>query len=265
MSRAALARAPVLAHRVTGDGVPLVLLNGGLMTIASWEPIAAPLERRFRVVRCDFRGQLLSPGVPPGSLDGNADDVARLLDELGIPDAHVAGASYGAEVAMILAARHPTRVRSLAVVTATDRLEAAGHEGARRLREAARAAAAGGDGGRVLDLLVPGTFSAAYQEKKRDALAARRRQVASLPTAYFEGLDGLLAALERLDLRDVLPRISCPTLVLAADGDLTFPTERSRALAAAIHGARLLVVPGSHGLVVEDPARVATALEGFFS
>ncbi len=103
------APASVLTHRLEGAGQPVLLLNGGLMTLAGWETLAAPLRARFQVLRCDFRGQLLSPGASPPTLDGHADDVVALLDGLGLETVHVVGTSFGALVAVILAARWPER------------------------------------------------------------------------------------------------------------------------------------------------------------
>ena len=57
-------RRDVLTHRIDGDGPPLLLLNGGLMSIAVWQPFADALSSTRRVIRCDFRGQLLTPGPP---------------------------------------------------------------------------------------------------------------------------------------------------------------------------------------------------------
>src|SRR3990167_6918619 len=110
-----------LAHRIEGQGPPVVLLNGGMMTFASWEPIAARLRERYQALRFDFRGQLLSPGEPPAELAGHADDVAALLDRVGWPSAHCVGTSFGALVAVELAARAPGSVRSLLLATAMDR------------------------------------------------------------------------------------------------------------------------------------------------
>lgn len=253
-----------LACVVEGSGPPLLLLNGGLMSLHAWDPVAQALESRFRVVRCDLRGQLLSPGPPPATLEGHAADLVALLDHLGVGSAHVAGTSFGALVGLTLAARHPGRVRSVAAITATDRMPPETRPATEAVRAACRAAAAGGDGGAVFDLLAPATFSPRYRRQHRQELAARRQVVASLPRAWFEGLDGLLASLERLDLRPLLPAVRCPVLVLAAGEDLTFPLACSQALAATLPEARLHIVPhAAHGLVVEEPGLVAEVVAAF--
>ena len=254
----------LLAHRVTGHGEPLLLLNGGLMSIASWDRIIGPLEAAFQVVRCDFRGQLLSPGEPEPRLDPHVEDVIRLLDALEIGRVHMAGVSLGGLVGTRLASLHPERVRSLAVITATDRVTPAMWQETAEMRELARAAAEGGDGGRVLDFLLPRTYTAAYLEAQAAALDFYRHWVAGLPAVWFRGLAAILSALEGLDLSPSLGAIRCPTLIVAAEGDRTFPPEHSRALAAGIAGARLEIVPGGcHGLIVEQSERVVEILLGF--
>jgi pimeloyl-ACP methyl ester carboxylesterase len=268
VSEASAAAAPVLAHRVSGQGPPLVLLNGGLMSMSAWDPVATVLEARHRVVRCDFRGQLLTPGPPPPTLDGHAADVLDLLDHLGLERVAVVGTSYGGLVAVKLAASRPERVSALAVLSATDQVPAGTEEAALadKLRWVCRTAAGGGDGGLVLDALAPSTFSPAWVEAEAGTYLHRRRQIAALPPAWFRNLEALLAALEGLDLRPDLARIRCPALVVGAELDRTFPVARSRALAAAVPGATLEVVPGAgHAVVVEAPARVAAVLETFLA
>ena len=112
----------VLAHRLDGEGPPLLLLNGGMMSFGAWEPVARRLAERHRVVRCDFRGQLQSPGVPPARMEGHAEDVVRLLDALSILRVDVVAASFGAYVGLLLAALHPGRVASVLAATVTDEL-----------------------------------------------------------------------------------------------------------------------------------------------
>lgn len=255
----------ILTHRVTGaeTGPPVLLLNGGMMSIAAWQPIAEKLEPSYKVVRCDFRGQTLSPGAEP-RLDAHVQDLIDLLDSLEIERVHAAGTSFGGIVGLLLAARHPERVLSLAAMTTTDRITGAMWQGTLRLREAALAGANGGDGGQVLDLLLPGTYTAGYLESQSAALAFHRRWVASLPAAWFQGVAAILSSLEGLDLTPELPRITCPTLVLAGEVDVTFPLEHSRTLAVAIPSSRLEIVPGAaHGLVIEQADRAADILLEF--
>jgi pimeloyl-ACP methyl ester carboxylesterase len=257
---------PLLTHRVTGSetGPPVLLLNGGMMSIAAWEPIAERLAPSFRVVRCDFRGQALTPGVPEPRLDAHLADVVALLDSLEIGRIHAAGTSYGAFIAVLLAARHPDRVASVAAITATERLTAEMWKGTQLLLDAAREGAEGGDGGRVLDLLLPATYTPGYLEAQRETLAFHRHWVASLPPLFFRGLEAILASLESVDLRSELPRISCPALVVAGEDDATFPLEHSQALAIGIGGARLEILPGGpHGLVIEQAARLGGVLLDF--
>jgi pimeloyl-ACP methyl ester carboxylesterase len=254
----------VLAHTVSGDGPPLLLLNGGLMSYPAWEPLAGPLAARSRLVRCDLRGQLLSPGPAPATLGGHAADLLQLLDALQIESAHVAGVSFGALVGLTLAASAPGRVRSLIAMNATDRVTREIAERGRPAREAAHDAANGGDGGRVLDLVAAATWSTEYQAVQAAAIAARRQAVSLLPRSWFAGLEQLMASLEDLDLTPLLPSIACPTLIVGAECDETFPIEHSRALAAGIPGARLVVMPrGSHGVVIERPAEVVNLVVNF--
>lgn len=254
----------ILAHVVNGDGPPLLLLNGGLMSYAAWEPFVAVIAQSCRVVRCDFRGQLLSPGEAPSTFAGHADDVLRLMDALEIDSAHIAGASFGALAGITLAARAPDRARSLVAITATDRMTPDMEAGSARMREACRAALNGGDGGRVLDLVNEATWSAEFLTAQAAMLAARRRAVTMLPRSWFTGLGQMLASMDGLDLRPLLPQITCPTLVVGGDKDVTFPAEHSRELAARIPHGRLVVVPGGcHGLVVEHAPRVIELLVNF--
>ncbi|MFL6194364.1 MAG: alpha/beta fold hydrolase [Thermoanaerobaculia bacterium] len=260
--------APTLNHRQTGnpEGPPVLLLNGGMMTMAAWEPIAAPLGQAFHVIRCDFRGQLLSPGDPGPRIEDHAEDVLALLDFLRIEKIHAAGTSFGALVALRLAALHPDRVASVAAITAAERITPEVWEGSVLVREAALAALQGGDGGRVLELILPVTYSPAYLEANAELLAAHRRNTGLLPPAWFRGIVAILGTLEGLDLTPHLREIRCPALIVAGEDDRMFPLDRSRALAAAIPDARLEIIPGgSHGSVIERPAQVLEALLRFLN
>lgn len=256
----------VLAHRVDGRGEPLLLLNGGMMSYGAWDAFVAPLAERYRVVRCDFRGQLRSPGTPPAGFDGHAEDLVALLDHLGVPRCHVVGTSFGGFAALHLAAGAPERVASLAALTVTDRVSEEMLREARALAVASLETLRGGARERVYDLIAEFAYSPAWAAAHAAELAERRALVAHLPASWFEGLAGLLGALEGLDLSPLLPRISCPSLVLLADGDRAMPLLRGRALAAALPRGELAVVEDAgHAVVVEKPAETLSILLAFLA
>jgi 3-oxoadipate enol-lactonase len=251
----------MLTHRVDGSGASLLLLNGGLMSINAWDSFLAPLAERFQVVRCDFRGQLLTPGPYPRTWSEHALDVVDLLDELAIERAHVAGVSFGGEVAMVLAALAPGRVESLTVISATDRTTDWMRDDARQARAIAEQAAAGGDGGEVIRRVLTATFSDWWLEQHPGFIESRVRAVSMLPKEFFAGAAAILALLDDLDLTSLLPTITAPTRVLGGEHDRVFPPEHSAVIASAIPNAQLEIVKGTgHGLLVEKWERLLEVL-----
>lgn len=249
-----------LAHRLEGpEGAETVLLlNGGFMSMGAWEPVASLLAARMRVLRCDFRGQVKTPGPAHRKLGPNAEDVADLLElldrERGLDRVHVLATSFGGMVSLLLAARHPERVRSLVAVTVGERTTPEMTASSRTMRRHLSEAAAGGDKGAFHDALVPEVYSAAYVAENRELLAERRRQLEATPEWWFVEAERIVSAVEEFDLRPELPKITAPTLVVVAGDDRAIPPERGRAVAAAIPGAEVAEHPTSgHVLIHEQP------------
>jgi len=245
-------------HRVDGQGEPLVLLNGIAMSVASWEEMARPLAERFQVVRFDFLGQLLSPGEPPSDVLDHAADVVELLDRLAVDRAHLVATSFGGAVALLVAARWPKRVRSLVSIASADAFDDTMSDQVASWRRACLDSLASGDRGLLNDVLEPAVYSPGYLAAHGAERALRRRQIAALPEAWFEGLAGLLDSTPSVALSGELAAVHCPTLVVAAELDRFIPLPRSRALADGIRGARFVLVEGAgHAVVVEQPQRMA--------
>ncbi|MGD9253983.1 MAG: alpha/beta fold hydrolase [Holophagae bacterium] len=257
-------QAPVLFHRTDGSGEPVLLLNGVAMTVPSWELVARPLAERYEVTRCDFRGQLMMPAPPPAHLTDHADDVVALLDHLGCDSAHVIGTSFGGVVGILLASRHPDRVRSLVTIASADGFDEGMADEVARWRDACEESLTGGDRGHLSDVLEPVVYSADWVELHRDERAVRRRQIASLPDEWFRNLMGLLDTAHSLRIRDELGAVRCPTLVVAAELDAFVPLDRARDMAAAIDGASFEIIEGAgHAVVVEQPDRVVELCRSF--
>jgi 3-oxoadipate enol-lactonase len=242
---------------VEGDGEPLVLCNGIAMSAASWDSIARPLAKHYRVVRFDFRGQLMAPGEAPRDAGEHVDDVVALLDELAIDRAHLVATSFGGAVAAMTAARHPERVRSLASLASADGFDDVMADEVARWRRGCVDSLEGEDRGLISDVLEPVVYSAGWLACHRAERSQRRAQIAALPEAWFEGLIGLLDSTDSVVLADELGSIRCPALIVAAELDGFIPIERTRALAEGIAGARFEVIEGAgHAVVVEQHRRV---------
>ena len=246
-----------LHHQVDGDGEPLILLNGIAMSAVSWDVVARPLAKKYRVIRCDFRGQLMMPEAPPDDVAEHADDVAALLDHLAIDSLHVVGTSFGGVIGTVLASRHPDRVRSLITIASADGFDESMADEVARWRAACVASLEGPDRGHLSDVLEPVAYSAKWVEAHQAERKQRRTQIAALPDQWFEGLIALLDSAHSLRLRDELARVRCPTRVIAAELDGFVPLHRARGLAEAIAGASFEIIEGAgHAVVVEQPKRV---------
>ncbi len=257
----------LLNHRLLGDrGEVILLLNGGMMTHPAWTPVVNELGDAYRVLGCDFRGQLQSPGEGHHRLSDNVEDLVVLLDALELDRVHLLGTSFGGEVALLLAALQPRRVRTLAAVTAADRTPDGMRENARQLQVLAHRVIDGADPGIFHQALLKDIYSPAFREAQAENLAARLKQSRALPESWYRGLFGILEAVKDFDLSPWLGRIECPTLVVHAAQDAVMPEERVRALAEAIAGAELRIHPTSgHVLVAEDPAWLAGAYRDFLA
>ncbi|WP_165358613.1 alpha/beta fold hydrolase [Haloactinopolyspora alba] len=105
-----------LLVREAGSGEPLVLVHGGLDDHRVWEPVEQELAGSFRVITYDRRGHSGSENGPePGLRSDDEDDLAELIQSLGLAPANVVANSFGASIALGLAARRPELIATLCV------------------------------------------------------------------------------------------------------------------------------------------------------
>lgn len=103
-----------LFYEEHGSGEPLALVHGSWTDATSWRFVVPGLAEAFRVLVYDRRGHSRSePPDSPGSVEEDGDDLAALLEALGLAPAHVVTNSFGGNIALRLATRRPEVFRSL--------------------------------------------------------------------------------------------------------------------------------------------------------
>lgn len=248
----------LLHYRLTGPaGAPVLALVNSLGTDARiWDGVIARLSSRYRILSYDKRGHGLSD-TPPGdyALDDHVDDLAGLLEHLGIRQLALAGVSVGGLIAQGFALRAPDRLSALVLCDTAPKVgDAAGWN--------ARIDTVRRDGlGAIADMVMDRWFSPGFQQQQPDELALWRNLfLRSDPLGYA----ATCATLRDTDLSADISRIATPTLVVAGEADRSTPPDLVRACAAAIAGARFETLPDvGHIPSIEQPAALAALIQGF--
>ena len=116
-----------LWHRITGEGEPVAQIHGAGFGHFNFDPATPELSKRFRIVDYDMRGYGASDRpVQHYDMEVWADDLAGLLDALGIDRAHVHGTSMGGMIAIVFAGKYPERTRSVVINCAAAKLGPSG-------------------------------------------------------------------------------------------------------------------------------------------
>ncbi|HEY7150249.1 MAG TPA: adenylate/guanylate cyclase domain-containing protein [Solirubrobacterales bacterium] len=237
-----------IAYQVFGEGeVNLVFVPGFVSNIEHyWEMPRVPdlLERLgsfARVVIFDKRGTGLSdPVAGPPPLEQRMDDMQAVMDAAGVERAALYGISEGGPASVLFAATYPERVSALVLYGSTPRFRtdadiswgATDEQIETIIGETERS---WGDGA-LMGAFAP---TAAADPDMQDVWGRFQRASASPAMAR-----AVMAALFEIDVRDILPTIRVPTLILHRKGDLIAPVEGARLMAETIPDARLVEFEG---------------------
>ena len=236
-----------LYFEVTGNpaGTPLVLLHGGLGTMADFNPILDKLPQHFRFIGIDFRGHGKSTlGSTPLTYRHYQTDVERIIDHLGIHSCTLLGFSDGGIVAYRIAAQTPERVESIVTVGAQWRLEV---------------------GGPVFEML-SGLTTEMWGEMFPESVEYYN---AVNPTPDFHSLVQAVVALWTDQTSTGYPNaeiadITAPSLIVRGDGDLFLSLSEAAELCEKVEGANFFNVPFSgHEVHKEAPELFLTAVNEF--
>jgi pimeloyl-ACP methyl ester carboxylesterase len=243
-------------YEVHGKGETLVLIGGGGASVEMAAPAQIPVySSEYQLVLFDNRGagQSDKPDIPYTTAM-MADDLAGLLDVIGIKSAHICGTSMGGMIAQQFALRYPERVKSLI-------LQSTYCGGPNSILPEETMSISMGPklapeklARKMIELMITQEFI-----KQNPALIRQMLAVMSKNLAPSPGMRGQGQAVKSHNTYERLPRIKAPTLVIHGDADRALPVTNSRIIASRIPGAELVILKNAGHILIEagdEPNRI---------
>jgi 3-oxoadipate enol-lactonase len=249
--------ATFLAYSDKGAGTPLVLIHGHPFNRSMWAPQTAAFAGSHRVITPDLRGYGASPvteGIVPLSMF--AEDIAQLLDSLDVDRFVLGGLSMGGQIAMECYRLFGERIRGLILADTFPAAETpAGKQERRDLADRLLREGMKGYADEVLHKMV-----APYADQEV-AAHVHRMMTATNPEGAAAALRGRA---ERPDYRDLLTRVTVPSLVVVGRDDAYTPVSDAEAMHRALPQSTLKVIESAaHMPNLERPAEFNAALAAY--
>lgn len=250
-------------YQMEGQGKPILLLNGIMMSCASWEAFVPSFTERNTLIRIDFIDQGNSARWEEAyTQDEQVEVMAALFHHLNLEKASIMGVSYGGEVGMKFAIKYPQHVDRLILANTSARtsnwLGDIGHCW-NRVGDTL-------DGEAYYDLAIPVIYSPSYYERRAQWMSNRRKLLVPLfSTAEFQSrMKRLVNSAENHDCRKELSKIQAPTLVISSQYDFLTPQQEQEFLVANIKNSSHVIIPDcGHASMYEQPMLFTALVLGF--
>jgi pimeloyl-ACP methyl ester carboxylesterase len=245
-----------------GIGIPVIFLHAFPLNRSMWEGemIALLQDGRYRLVSLDWRGFGESEITSEiSTMELFANDVAGVMDALGIEKAILCGLSMGGYAAFAFLRKYPQRLHGL--ILADTRPGADSEEAKANRENVARIAETQGSAA-IADLQLPRLISD-YTRQNAPEVELRIRQM--IEAATPQGIAAAsLGMAQRADSTDLLAEIICPTLVVVGEQDALTPPNAAQDYAARIPNAQFVVIPrAGHLSNLEQPEAFLQAIRNF--
>ena len=227
-----------MAYDDVGSGPAVIFIHGYPFNRSLWTEQAEALSGKYRVVTPDLRGFGESDSSEgPATMNRMAQDVARLMDHLGIQQAVIASLSMGGYVALAFTKQFPSRVKAL--VLADTRAQADSDEAKQTRAQQAEKALSEGMAG-IADAMLPKLLTPETVSKRPEIVKRVRDMM--LKTKPQGAASALLGMAEREDQTEFISTITVPTMIVVGREDAITPLADSEKMQSKIAGSRLVVL-----------------------
>jgi pimeloyl-ACP methyl ester carboxylesterase len=257
-----------IAYEVFGQAkgkLPLIILNGIMMSMNSWQQFIPEITKNRQLVLMDFFDQGQSERCQGLNYDHamQVDAVAAVMDAVGSAEYDLCGVSYGAQVGLQVVLAYPDRVRKLALFN----VSAYTSPWLKDIGEAWNRTARLHDPESYYYVALPYIYSNMFYTKNIEWMQARKALLVKFFTNQFlDAMIRLTDSSKNYDIRQRLAEIKCPVLLVGADHDYITPINEVRYMHELIKYSELIELKDcGHASMYEKPHAFYQLMEGFMS
>jgi len=247
---------------IYGEGEPIVLLNGIMMSTKSWTPFIKSLEKNNKIILLDFLDQGQSSKMTKDfEIEIQADVVREVIKQLGLEKVNIAGISYGGSVSLQFAIKYPELVNKLVLFNTvshtSDWLSDIGDawKGARISPET------------YYNVTIPAVYAMRFYNDNHGWMESRKKFLVNNVfnnEKFLDSMDRLTDSSKSHDVRNRLHEINAKTLVVSGREDFLTPFCEQQYISEKIPNATHITIENcGHGTMYEKPESFLTLLLGF--
>jgi 3-oxoadipate enol-lactonase len=252
-------------YEVHGQGTPLLLLNGIMMSTKSWRPFVPAFSSQHQLILLDMLDQGQSARATTSYTQAHQVQVVMALcQHLQIHHLAVMGISYGGEVALQLAITAPQLISHLMIFNSVAYTDST----LKALGDQWNDVASRGDGEAYYALTIPVIYSDTFKATHQSWLEERKKVLLPIfqSPVFLNAMIRLTKSAESHDVRWAVSRITMPTLIVGSSEDTLTPYAMQVTLASFIPHAHLLKIEhAGHASMYEKPSLFTSLILGFIA
>ncbi len=247
-----------------GQGEPLIILNGIMMSTQSWNYLVPTMTSVLRLIRVDFldQGQSDTCVGEKYTQDLQADVVLALIKHLKLNKVNLFGVSYGGEVALKFAIKHSNLINKLILSNTTAHTNEWLRDIGRGWNEVGRTR----NGEAYYNVTIPVIYSPLFYVNNYEWMENRRKLLVPLfsDENFLDRMERLVNSAESLDVRNSLDKINCDTLIISSEYDFITPKHEQLFLKEHIKNSSYIHInDAGHGFMYEKTKLFMALLIGY--
>lgn len=250
-------------YDIKGEGKPILILNGIMMSTLSWEPFVETFSENNKLIRVDFIDQGKSDKVDFNyTHDIQIELVKALLDHLKLEKVNLVGISYGSEVALGFTCKYEEYVERLLLFNTaaytSDWLKEIGRGWIKVGKTR--------DGEAYYYTTIPIIYSQKFYEENTEWIKMRKEKLVTIFSnpEFLDAMERLTLSSESYNVVDKVSKIKVPTLIVSADDDYLTPKVNQEQLHKLIKSSYLVNIPAcSHASMYDQPYIFSSLVLGF--